>query len=71
MNAAFDQVIGANDADRRDAFLATARRLGTAVSYIEKDFWVCWALDAMFNAAEAQHPRLLFKGAPPCRSPTA
>jgi hypothetical protein len=62
MNAAFDDVIGAADADRRDVFLAAARRLGTAVSYIEKDFWVCWTLDAMFNAAEVRHPRLLFKG---------
>lgn len=62
MNAAFDDIIGASDADRRDAFLAAARRLGTAVSYIEKDFWVCWTLDAMFNAAEVRHPRLLFKG---------
>ena len=44
MNAAFDDVIGAADADRRDVFLAAARRLGTAVSYIEKDFWVCWTL---------------------------
>jgi hypothetical protein len=63
MNAAFDDVIGASDADRRDVFLAAARRLGTAVSYIEKDFWVCWTLDAMFNAADVRHPvGLLFKG---------
>ena len=51
MNAAFDEVIAASDADRRDVFLAAARRLGTAVTHVEKDFWVCWTLDALFNAA--------------------
>ena len=35
MNAAFDQVIAASDADRRDVFLAAARRLGTAVTHVE------------------------------------
>ncbi|MGB8521863.1 MAG: nucleotidyl transferase AbiEii/AbiGii toxin family protein [Candidatus Acidiferrales bacterium] len=29
---------------------------------IEKDFWVCWTLDALFNELEAGGPRLLFKG---------
>jgi predicted nucleotidyltransferase component of viral defense system len=29
---------------------------------IEKDFWVCWTLDALFNELEAGGPCLLFKG---------
>ncbi len=29
---------------------------------VEKDFWVCWTLDALFNGLEAGGPRLLFKG---------
>ena len=29
---------------------------------VEKDFWVCWTLDALFNGLEAGSPRLLFKG---------
>ena len=49
MNAAFRQVIAAKDAERLELFLATARRLGTAVQNVEKDFWVCWALDVLFN----------------------
>jgi hypothetical protein len=61
MNAAFHQVIAASDDERRDLFLTTARRLGTAVQNVEKDFWVCWTLDALFNGL-ADSPRLLFKG---------
>ena len=61
MNPDFQAVIAANDAERRDLFLGTAARLGTAVQNIEKDFWVCWTLDALFNGLAAG-PRLLFKG---------
>ncbi len=62
MNPAFETVIAASDAERRDLFLSTAARLGTAVQNVEKDFWVCWMLDALFNGLEAGGPRLLFKG---------
>ena len=36
MNAAFRQVIAAKDAERLELFLATTRRLGTAVQNVEK-----------------------------------
>lgn len=62
MNPAFHTVITASDAERRDLFLGASARLGTAVQNIEKDFWVCWTLDALFNGLEAGGPRLLFKG---------
>lgn len=62
MNPAFHTVITAGDAERRDLFLGTAARLGTAVQNVEKDFWVCWTLDALFNGLELGGPRLLFKG---------
>ncbi len=29
---------------------------------MEKDFWVCLVLDALFNRLPEGHPRLLFKG---------
>ncbi len=61
-NAAFHKVIAASDDERRDLFLTTARRLGTAVQNVEKDFWVCWTLDALFNGLADDSPRLLFKG---------
>ncbi len=62
MNAHFQTVITAADAERRDLFLGAATRLGTAVQNVEKDFWVCWTLDALFNGLLAGGPRLLFKG---------
>ncbi|HKT98993.1 MAG TPA: nucleotidyl transferase AbiEii/AbiGii toxin family protein [Paraburkholderia sp.] len=62
VNNAFREIIAASEADRRDLFVGTAARLGTAVQNVEKDFWVCWILDALFNGLPAQGPRLLFKG---------
>lgn len=46
MNLNFNTIIQAADDDRRGLFLTAAPRLGTAVQNIEKDFWVCWTLDA-------------------------
>lgn len=62
MNADFQTVIAATQAERRDLFLGAATRLGTAVQNVEKDFWVCWTLDVLFNGLPAGGPRLLFKG---------
>lgn len=62
MNVNFQTVIQASDAERRGLFLTTATRLGTAVQHVEKDFWVCWVLDALFNGLPPEGPRLLFKG---------
>jgi len=62
MNEAFGRLLAASDDERRDVFLMTARRLGRAVQNVEKDFWVCWALDVLFNGLPENHPRLLFKG---------
>ena len=52
MNQAFHTVITAGDAERRDLFLGAAARIGTAVQNVEKDFWVCWTLDTLFNGLE-------------------
>ena len=60
--AAYKEVIGASPRDRLDLFLATANRLGAPVGNIEKDFWVCWTLNALYNERPAGGPRLLFKG---------
>ena len=38
MNAAFHKVIAAKDDERLELFLASARRMGTAVQNVEKDF---------------------------------
>jgi len=62
MNSGYTEVLKASPADRRDLFLGAARRLGTPEQNIEKDFWVCWTLDALFNGLPSGGPRLLFKG---------
>lgn len=49
MNEAFARLLAASDDERRDVFLTTVRRLGTAIQNVEKDFWVCWTLDVLFN----------------------
>ena len=49
MNPAHQEVISAGASDRLDLFLASSARLGTAVQNVEKDFWVCWTLDALLT----------------------
>jgi hypothetical protein len=61
MNPAFNRIISADDETRLGVFTTTAQRLGTTPQNVEKDFWVCWTLDALFNGLPAG-PRLLFKG---------
>lgn len=62
LNPGFLQIIAAAPDDRRDLFLATATRLGTPLQNVEKDFWVSWVLDLLFNGRDTGEPRLLFKG---------
>lgn len=62
MNDALGAVIAATEGERRDLFVATATHFGTTAQNIEKDFWVCWTLDALFNGLSPGGPRLLFKG---------
>jgi hypothetical protein len=61
MNLAFDEVLAVDVATRAGLFTTTGQRIGTTPQNIEKDFWVCWTLDALFNGI-AEGPRLLFKG---------
>jgi hypothetical protein len=59
---AYRQIIAASPRDRLDLFLATANRIGAPVGNVEKDFWVCWTLNALYHERPAGGPRLLFKG---------
>jgi predicted nucleotidyltransferase component of viral defense system len=61
MNSKFHEVMGAGMDARAGLFRTTGERLGTTAQNIEKDFWVCWVLDALFNG-RTKGPRLLFKG---------
>ncbi len=60
--AAYKQVIAAPPSNRLDLFLTTANRLGTPIGNVEKDFWVCWTLNALYHERPAGGPHLLFKG---------
>lgn len=62
MNAGYAAILAASEDDRRGLFAATARRIGTTEQNVEKDFWACWALDALFHELPRGAPRLLFKG---------
>jgi hypothetical protein len=62
MNPEYVRIIASRDDDRRALFAATARRIGTTEQNIEKDFWVCWTLEALFHRLPSNGPRLLFKG---------
>lgn len=62
MIAGFSTIIQASADDRRALFTTAGNRLGTVPQNTEKDFWVSWTLDALFNGREAGGPRLLFKG---------
>ena len=58
----FERFLHLPEQDRRDVFEATAERLDTLASYVEKDFWVCRVLDILFNGRPAAHPQLLLFG---------
>jgi len=62
MNLAYDQVLSTDEETRAGLFTTTGIRIGSTPQNIEKDFWVCWTLDALFNGLPVGGPRLLFKG---------
>lgn len=62
MNDGYRDIIAAGADERLNLFLTAATRMGTPVQNVEKDFWVCWVLDALFHGLGDTGPRLLFKG---------
>lgn len=61
-NADFTRFLSTPADDRAGLLLETGQRLGTAPQNVEKDFWVCWTLDVLFNGPASMGPRFLFKG---------
>jgi hypothetical protein len=55
MTEGFQTVLAASDEERRDLFVGAADRLRTNEQNIEKDFWVCWTLDALMSLRPAGH----------------
>ena len=62
MSGTFETFLILSEQDKRDVFEASASRLDTLPSYVEKDFWVCLVLDVLYNRLPDEHPKLLFKG---------
>jgi hypothetical protein len=62
MNPSFRRFLRLPANERADVFTATAQRIDTLPSYVEKDFWVCLVLDVLYNGLPQQSPKLLFKG---------
>ena len=62
MTGDFERFLALPEQDQKDVFETAADRLDTLPSYVEKDFWVCLVLDALYNRLPAGHPQLLFKG---------
>ena len=62
MSGGFEAFLALSREDQRDVFDAAARRLDKLSSHVEKDFWVCLVLDALYNRLPDGHPRLIFKG---------
>lgn len=56
MNPAYQKIIASSEDDQRGLFVTAANRVGTTVQNIEKDFWVCWTLDALFHRLKAGGP---------------
>lgn len=48
--------------NRRGAFLTAAQELRTAPRNVEKDFWICVVLDAVFMESTRRWPRMAFRG---------
>jgi hypothetical protein len=55
-----DAFFALSPADRRDALEVAAARSGRAVHLLEKDVWVVWTLNVLFESDFADH--LVFKG---------
>ena len=48
-----DRFIKLNEKDKSDAYrIASAGAVNLSEELIEKDFWVCWILDLIFNGRQ-------------------
>lgn len=62
MTNSYRSFLKQREQDRRDTFAATATRNGIRPEYVEKDFWVCFVLDLLFEGLPQKHPGFFFKG---------
>lgn len=62
MKQAFIEILQSTLDERRALFSAVASDIETRAENIEKDLYVCWALDFLFNRRPTDPVRLYFKG---------
>ncbi len=62
MRPMFLDILRSSVDERRALFSAAAAELETRAENVEKDLYVCWALDFLFNRRPADAVRLYFKG---------
>jgi predicted nucleotidyltransferase component of viral defense system len=62
MHERFIEILSASADDRRALYEAAAARLPTLAENVEKDLYVCWILDFLFNRRADRAVRLYFKG---------
>ena len=43
------RIANLSQTQRQELFIVTAREIKIPEAMIEKDFWVCWALDYLFH----------------------
>jgi hypothetical protein len=57
-----DKIARGPEIDRMELFARTANAMGlSSPAVIEKDFWVCWTLDALFSSTQ-WNDKMIFKG---------
>jgi hypothetical protein len=62
MYPAFLEILRSSADEQRALFSAVAAELETRAENIEKDLYVCWVLDFLFNRRPSDAERLYFKG---------
>lgn len=62
MQRRFLEILRASADERRALYASAAARLNTRAENVEKDLYVCWILDFLFNRRPDDGVRLYFKG---------
>ena len=62
MYQTFIEILSSTVEERRALFASAASHLDTRAENIEKDLYVCWILDFLFNRRPYDPVRLYFKG---------
>jgi hypothetical protein len=62
MHKTFADILGSSIDERRALYSAVAAKLETRAENVEKDLYVCWVLDFLFNRRQDDPVHLYFKG---------